>query len=517
MIVNLYSKFSLFTVFVLIFGTAQAQTLQLKWGQEIDDQKGTALIEVFGNENSDEFYALFRSRKKRDGYQLLKFDTDSMYLQDKKVFQLDDPNGGVPRLLYPISTEKNHFIIASTQDVNEDRITILAYPITSDKTIGKAPIKVATGSLKAIEAGGNFRIFVGDRGQTITAIIPTEPFGGKNEKFEVRLFDSEFQLMRAKNLEVPHSAEDLNYVDALIDSTGDVYVLASIRDLEVHEYGEGRNLAKNFSLLHYSWATESLTEKSLSLGSKWMYDARLMINADKNIQICGYYSNMVDLIIAGTFSVEIQPSTGDVLQTGLWPFDRDFKSNLRPKSKSGREIDAYELNYTFANKKGNVQLLSEKTYTEINQTFNPSMGTYTTVKIYNYDEVLMTSLGKTGQIKYSLVIPKFQSSSSENSSYVSYYAHDHKDRTYVFYNDHFRNADLGLGSEKGYRQLTSESSAQCVMLEILPDGKARKYPLFLSSDKRATFVPNYAYATSNSLILLSRSGYHLQFFKIRLE
>ncbi len=516
MIVKISSNLSLFTVFVLFFATAQAQSLQVEWGQEIDDQKGTALIDVFGNDQSS-FYALFRSRKKRDGYQLLKFDTDSVYLQDKEVFQLHDPEGGVPRLLYPVSTKSNHFIIASTQDVNQDRINILAYPIKPEKSVGKNPIKIASGSLKAIEAGGNFRVFVDESGETLTVIIPTEHIEGKNEKFEVRLYDKDFQLMRAKNLEVPHAAEHLNYVDALIDSTGDVHVLASIRDLEVHEYGEGRNLAKNFSLLHYSWATESLTEKSLSLGSKWMYDARLLINDDKNIQICGYYSNMVDLIIAGTFSVEIQPSTGDVLQTGLWPFDRDFRSNLRPKSKSGRDIDAFELNYTFADSKGNVQLLSEKTYTEINQTFNPSMGTYSTVKIYNYDEVLMTSLGKTGQIKYSHVIPKFQSSSSQGSPYVSFYAHHHKDRTYVFYNDHFRNADLGLGSEKGYRQLTSESAAQCVMLEITPNGKSKKYPLFLSSDKRATFVPNYAYATDKSLILLSRSGYHLQFFKIRLE
>lgn len=489
---------------------------EIFWGPDIDDQKGVSTLAVFGD-NDDYFFTLQRSRKKRGGYTISKIDADSLDVVAKAPVLIPEINKIQPVLQNVITLEGSNYLITTTENPDLGKVFIYAFQVTSKGEINQVPVLLAAASAEALNHGGNFRTYVDKYRKHLTVIVPTEHIDGRNDKFEIRLFDPGLNLLRAKNLEVPHASERLNYVDAAIDSTGDVYVLASIRDTELEALNKDRNIGKDFSLLHYSWATESLNEKSLSLGLKWLYDVDLFINDKNNVQICGYYSNMVDLIMAGTFSVELEPSSGKLLNQGITPFDRDFRSQLRPASNATSETDVFELDYVFNNESGQSLLISEKTYTETTQSYNPATGSYSTIYVYNFDEVLVSCINPNSKIQFNAVIPKYQSSSAKKNSYTSYLATFHKDNAYLFYNDHERNAGLSIDKARGHRQLTSASQGQLVMLQIEPTGRLRKMPLFTATSMRASFVPSFVYQTDNSVILMAKSGYRTQYFKVILD
>src|SRR5690606_38927929 len=172
-----------------------------------------------------------------------------------------------------------------------------------------------------------------------------------------------------------------------------------------------------------------------------------------NIQVGGYYSNMVDLIMAGTFSLELDYATGKILNQGLSPFDREFRTKFRPKGGNiaQTELGMFNLDYVFPRIDGTTQLISEKNYTETSTVFNPGTGTYSIITVYNYDEILLTSINESSKIKYNVMIPKFQSSTAYYDDYTSYVAFSLGDRTFFVYNDNERNSDLAIDAESGYR------------------------------------------------------------------
>src|SRR5690606_4544803 len=125
-------------------------------------------------------------------------------------------------------------------------------------------------------------------------------------------------------------------------------------------------------------------EKFISLGDKKLYSAKPVSNSSGNLQIAGYYGNMLNLTPLGTFSLEIDPKTGQVPNHGLFPLDRDFRLRFRSTvNRREGESEHFELDHVYANV-GSVQLLSEIRYTQTAMVFNPVTGTSSMVNVNHY-------------------------------------------------------------------------------------------------------------------------------------
>lgn len=479
--------------------------------------KGYQITEMFGNSDSF-FYVLRENRRKKYSYALQKISTDSLTVLATKSFNFPEVRDVMPFLESSLSMGDKNYLIATTQNIQNDTVNIFAFELLDPLAIKPVPTLLGRGSGLSFQKKKGYRIFEDPVNKLFTLILPQESDGGKNEKFELRLFDKNLNLVNHQTLELPYPSELINYQDAVVDSAGSIYVLAGISNPTLTSVNEDRNIGKDFSLFKYSWESGILTEKSLSLGVKWLYDVRMFINPQENLQIAGYYSNMVDLIMAGTFSVEIDRYTGKILNQGLSPFDRDFRVRFRPRGSNITEtqLGMFNLNNVFPLSDQQTMLLSEKNYTETSTVFNPATGTYSIITIYNYDEILITVIDPSSKIKYTLSIPKFQSSTSPYDDYTSFLSFRGKDNTYLIYNDDQRNEKLSLKVDKGYRQLTTASNSEAILITISDSGETIKTPLFTTYNFKEVFNPSFYYKISDGIIITAMNGYETRYIRLKL-
>ncbi len=503
---------------VLLPLLAESQTGKLlKWRPEIENKKGYGLLEVFGSD-SGFFYALHDSGRRREGYQIQKIGTDSLDLLATKTFAFTEVKGEKPSYQGVIILGQKTYFITSTGDNKADSITIAAFRLEPDLSVSKTPLILATAHREAMDRPGAIQLYH-DREETVLCIIVSVAAEtAKNGKFELRLFDTDLALLNTKQLEVPYAKNRVTYEDALIDSAGGIYLLAGIRDNTLSDMDGKRNIGRDFSLFKYNWSTDALEEKSLSLGTKWLYDVRIFLNDRANIQVAGYYSNMIDLIMAGTFSLELGQD-GTVINQGLSPFAREFRSRFRPNSSSQveTELGKFKLDFLHIYDSGVTQLISEKNYTETSTVFNPGTGTYSVVTVYNFDQLLVSQISADSKILFNVVIPKFQSASRQPNQYSSFTSYSRDSTSYVVYNDNERNHDLNLHEERSYRQLTGANNAEAILIIIYNNGSTKKLPLFASASEKVIFNPNFRYEAADGLILVAGNGFVTKYFKLKID
>lgn len=513
-----YARCLMLLLLCVPFGLSGQKTAKVRAGELTPSPKGYELDALFGTEEAS-FYALRKNRRKKLPYILQKVSTDSLSVLESKTFDFPGFQGNTPLLESVFSIGRHNYLIATSHDSGTDSVYVLAYEIGDPVGISEQPVVLVKGLGRTLSRKRGYRVFKDPVNRVFSVLLPAESQPEKNEKFEIFLFDENLSLLKQKLLEVPYTSNILTYEDALVDSSGAIYVLTSLTNTSLTAVNEDRNIGKDFSLFKYSWATETLSEKSLSLGSKWLYDVKLLVNSEGNIQATGYYSNMVDLIMAGTFSLVLDRNTGDIVSQGLSPFDRDFRLRFRQSGSNITEtqLGKFQLKNAFSLPGARTMLLSEKNYTESTTLLNPATGTYTIVTVFNYDAVLISMIDASSKIEHNLYIPKFQSSTDSQNSYTSYLAFRGKENTYVVYNDDRRNADQALNAEKGYRQLTTSTNAEAMVVEISPGGSMQKHPLFNPSEIREVFNPHFYYKTEGAAILVATLGYETRYFRLELK
>ena len=490
----------------------------LIWGEQSESLKGYEVSDLFGVDDNA-FFVFRENHRKKYPYAIQKISTDSLKSLGDHIFNIDKINGLEPRIMTTLTLSQKVYFIVSTVQSKADSLFIYAFEIKDGPVIGSKPVLLTSASIKAMDSERDLTVFKDKEKDLFMLIIPRETDPTKNEKYELLVFNSLLEEVTSKEIEIPYPADVLEYTDALVDNSGNAYILASRKNTTLSVLNKDRNIGRDFSLFIYNWDAETISEKSLSLGSKWLYDVRLLINANDNIQVAGYYSNMIDLIMAGTFSLELDRETGEVVNQGLNPFDRDFRTQFRPKSGniSETELGKFNLDYILPKPDGVTQLISEKNFTETSTILNPATGMYSIITIYNYDEILISAMDASSKIKYNLIIPKYQSSTSIYDSYTSFIAFTESEKTFIIYNDNDRNKSLPVNNAKGYRQLTTPSGSAAILVVIHENGETVKLPLYTSSKDTPVFNPNHFYPTPDGVVLLTGSGYEIRFVKVKLK
>lgn len=499
------------------YGYAQSGP-PLVWSERSENLKGYEVSALFGFDDSS-FFVFRQNKRKKYPYALQKFSTDSLISSGEHIFNFDNINGIEPRIMNILTlSQKAYFIVATVQS-KSDSLFLHAIEIKEKPVVSSKPVLLTSASIKAMDTERELTVFKDTEKDMFMLIIPRETDPSKNEKYELLVFNSLLENIHSKEIEIPYPADILEYNDALVDNMGNAYILASRKNTSLSGMHKDRNIGREFSLFIYNWEAETLSEKSLSLGSKWLYDVRVLINKNDNIQVAGYYSNMIDLIMAGTFSLELDRETGEVLNQGLSPFDRDFRTQFRPKSGniSKTELGMFNLDYMLPKPDGITQLISEKNFTETSTIVNPGTGMYSIITIYNYDEILISAIDPSSKIKYNLIIPKFQSATSTYDTYTSFIAFSESEKTFIVYNDNDRNTELSLYDTKGYRQLTTASGSAAILVVIHENGETVKLPLYSTSKEHPVFNPNHFYTTNDGVVLLTGSGYDIRFVKVKLK
>jgi hypothetical protein len=489
----------------------------LEWGPLLDEQKGNDLVALFGADSSH-FYTLRYTSRKKGGYIVEKIDTDSMYVQQTEDVLLPSVGSSELLLQYPIELGDDIYFIATTDNELTGEINIYAIKLLPSLKFDLAAILLGIGTRATLMKGLPFNLFKDKTSEHLMVVVPRETEMQRNAKYNVALFDSGLRLVHENLIEIPHISGLISLDDALIQGDSSLYFIFSKTDLNLSDLESDRKMGRNHFVIEYDWETGKLREKSLSLGTKWLYDVHLVLNADSNVQVAGYYSNMVDLSIAGTFSIEQDHRTGQIINQGLSPLDRDFKAQFkRATNNDPPDLGLFGPARVYATPHGFVNLVSEKEYAENTTVFNPVTGTYSLIRIQNYDQIIVTGMAPSSQIAYSVSIPKFQSTTRADALYTSFLSYQGTDNLYLIYNDHERNAGVSLSDPTNHRQITSTANTMATIVRIDKDGRSLKLPLFYSSDANMTFTPYFYRTLPDGVIITAVNGYKTQFLRLKLK
>lgn len=499
------------------FGARSQDAFSIEFGPILDEQKGNDLISVFGRD-STHFFTLRLSGRKNGGFIVEKIDTDSMHVQKTAEFFLPTVGGIDLVLKYPVELKERIYFLATAENPTTGEVNIYALEFNQNLNLDQTAILLGIGTRISLINGESFRLHKDREAETLMVLIPRHFEPERNAKFDVAIFDSSLKLLREKRIEIPHPSGMLSVDDILVKGQSHFYLLFSMEDPTLVNLQSERKMGRNHSVIEFSWETGKMREKSLAIGTKWLYDVSLVLNADSNVQIAGYYSNMVDLSIAGTFSVELDTRSGQIVNQGLSPLDRRFKAQFKRATNSDpSELGLFSQTRVFPAGKGLVQMVSEKEYAQNTTVFNPVTGTYSLIRIQNYDQLLVTGMAPSSQIVFNFTIPKFQSSTRYDALYTSFLSHLGSESLYLIYNDHERNQELTLTDISNHRQITSPSNTMAMLVRIGNNGSATKFPLFSTSDRNMTLTPYFYRTLPDGVVLTATNGYKTQFIRLKLQ
>jgi hypothetical protein len=476
----------------------------------LEERKGDELLYTFGH--SDEyFFNLWKDRGKNGSFILEKVSTDSLKVIHVNPFSFAELKNMMPTLAYPLSMYDRSFLIATAEDPSNEDIFILAFRIAESGEISPESIVLGTGNREAILAENGFLLFKSVDEKKAALFIPREKFSEKNEKFALRYFNKNFEFIRSKELEIPYSSGQVTLQDAVLTSRGVFHGIISLANET-----RVRITPDSYALLTYDPEQDVVREKSLALGNKWFYSIKLSLTPDTNLWLAGYYSNMVELSMAGSFSVVADSKTGGLIHTGLYPFKRDFRLKFRSDiTRREDELGLFKLDDSRLTGPDRLTLISEKRYTRSSTIFNPATGTYSIVQIFNYDEILISTLLPSSKIVFNGLIPKYQSYSSEPGRFTSYLSVKGKSNVYLFYNDHVKNQELSVSDFTEYRQLNNENNM--TLTYCIYDGEQLKR-ISLNPDRLDAYYldPGHYYETTNGLVLMTYNGYRIRYMRVEI-
>lgn len=492
--------------------------VQTIWGPYMPKPDSEEVLHFFGPD-SMYFFMITAEGRRGERIHLYQLGYDSLHVRHKALLTLPDIDAMQPMFYAPLEFGGRSYLVTTSEDPEGPDLFIHAFALDGDMQVEEPPRFLGRVHKQMVIRNSFLKLKPSVDGDYLMVLVPTEVDPTRNEKLNLRLLDRDLKVVYEKRLELPHPSAEVDYGEVLVDGDEAVYVLMSKPTPGRKEVDKVRNPGRDHFLLRYSWPDNTLSEKALSIGVKWIYNLMIAQNTNGHIQVFGYYSNMIDLIMSGTFSVSFDPSSGAILESGLSPFDRSFKTQFRMQGNVNErsELSLFRPLFAFPKPGNHMLLVSEKQDAQTSTVFNPATGTYFMVENYIYDEILFTQISEAGEAKLNFTIPKFQASSRSAASFTSFAAWKKHGSTYVVFNDHERNSTLDLHTGTRYSVLTGPANAQAVMYEVGHKGDITKHILYRSSPERCILIPYFTHPVKNGMIVLNQGSGGWQLARIEVQ
>ncbi|MEZ4687631.1 MAG: hypothetical protein R3B47_16680 [Bacteroidia bacterium] len=205
-----------------------------------------------------------------------------------------------------------------------------------------------------------------------------------------------------------------------VSNQGNVYFLGKfykvnrIRDPEDYDY----------LMFRYKTVEHEMEEFSIELGERFVNDLAFKIDRDEHIFVTGFYSNRSTDRITGVLVQQIGPD-GKIIQETAEAFGEAFLSNYLSSRQidRGRELRNFRImdpdEGIVLRSDGGLLLLAENYYlTE--QTFVDRFNNFTSRTLYNFGDVILTSISPEGYIEWHAIVDKYQF--TDNPQLMSYFS-----------------------------------------------------------------------------------------------
>jgi len=346
-----------------------------------------------------------------------------------------------------------------------------------------------------------------------------------NQRFSIAVTDDHMSVLWKKEITLPYDSHLFVTERNYCDNDGNVYILGRLYKDVVKEKRSG---SPNYvyKLLAYRDQGSSSKEYTISLKDNFITDLSFGVTDDGKLICAGFYSTKGTFSIKGTYAMQIDVQTGEVLRDGTKDFGPDFIDMFRPKEKEkakddkddskedkkekappAQELQDFDLDDVIPRSDGGALLIAEQYYTTTytTQSYNSATHSwsYTTHILYHYNHLIAVNVNSDLRIDWAVKIPKSQASEG-GAYYLSYAKAISGNKIYFIFNDNEKN--LLETDPKKVASYDGKSSI-ATLVTLTDDGNWKKSYIFSNKDEGVILRPVVCKQMSdNQMFLYAEKG-----------
>ena len=362
--------------------------------------------------------------------------------------------------------------------------------------------------IRASHDGSKFAVFT----------APPDKRGG-SENFYIRVYSQNIEELWNADIELTYADRNFNILVFDLTNSGDVFVLSAFDD----RFGIARTTGKNieYKLLRIGSGEENqITEFNLGLENVAVQSVGIDCDLKGDeMAVSGFYGNRNMSDMNGAFYISINQKTGELVSSNMDPFSEGFISQFnRFRARRGRGIRRDFVFRQFLPRPGGGVYVIAEDYEVRVVTQQTGRGVTTTTYYYHYNDIIVLSIDKEGEVDWYAHIPKRQTSVNDGGLYLGYTFTVNDDGLHFVYNDHKKNAKRW--GKKTLRPVTNAKNGTLVMVSLSHD--AQMTYTVLNRNKREKFrvTPKYSRSANegyDGAVLLSLRGSRIRFGNLYFE
>ncbi len=512
-------KLKLFIVSFFIAILSHAQSIEVKWGDDIASPRKTTITEIFPGKDFSMFtirtkYSLFGGTE----YFLEKYD-DKNYKQIYSVELKFPQYHGKDVNFQSIMFVGNKLYIFSNYYSRDDDKNFCFYSEVNQAT---GTILGGLNELDQISAtkkrnSGSFTISRSDD-STKVLVYRDEPFDKyANEKFNYKVFDENMKLIHNSSITLPYIDKKFSVSNFRVDNDGNVYMLASIE--KESQDRQWRKPWYRYEVLAYFYKTKELKEYNIDLGDRYVTEILFRVDyTNKSLLTAGYYSEKSSGGLKGQFFLSLDMESKKITKSGYKDFSVEFMTNFMSerRAKKGKETGSFELDYLILTEDGGAVLTSEQRYVVQHCTTDPKTGVTRCYYTYYNNGIILSKISKAGEFEWTSLVPKLQVSSG-GTFYSSYHLTTLNNKIFLIYNDNAKNLLI-----KDYKKLKNyKVGGKGIVTLAVVDAKGnvnRQVMMTQKEDSKTIISPkNAVYVKDGVSILYAARGKKVKFGKMVIK
>ena len=338
----------------------------------------------------------------------------------------------------------------------------------------------------------DFKVLVSEENENMILITRRPFFRNENTSYNVRKYDKHFNLIWADIVNLPYEAKHFEFKDMAYDGIGKIMVLSKPMDITGMLSNKLKKIENNrYNLWVYQHENSSIKEFEISLRDKWITEIRIMYK-DKRIYVSGYFSSKRNISLKGFFNIRFDEDLnmlGAVVKS--IPQEDLVKFINADEVDSKTHLYDFYLREAFVLNNGEVVMIGEKYFKEINSYYDPRTDISSYTDVYNYNSVLVTKISADGKSITNIKIPKYQATINDNGYYSSIAYGIDQNNIWLFFNDNHKNADLGNDLNAEYKILYNNRKVIPMYVKIDSTNKVERKAMNIEDDG-FLLVPRYS-------------------------
>jgi hypothetical protein len=246
------------------------------------------------------------------------------------------------------------------------------------------------------------------------------------------IIDNKYEIIKKRSALLDLKGRDVKINQFSIDEPGNVQFLVQYQRSE-------DSLDLGFSLFAFPIFTDDILEYQLDLPEKQITSVYYDLTENDHLKICGLYQTDFKKtdISAGTFYMDIDRETGEVIQKSIVPFNASFLGNFSGEAVKMTKDDFKYLKIISAscNKDGSLQLYAEQTQADELCETDYRSGLQICKDEFKTDKVLIINFNSSANVDWFQWLFKKQYSLDDEGMFLSFNLIQEEKTSLFLYND----------------------------------------------------------------------------------